>query len=212
VGALKLQYGNEVDIPIYRNKASLRVVYRAATNGTVVEETNYDPWGRIRNADTWEYPSESVAQSHALTKTTRGYTGHEHLQHFALINMNGRMYDPVLGRMLSPDNYVQDPSNAQNYNRYAYVLNNPLKYTDSSGEFLEELWNGIGWGVAFVVRVATVPLAPTGFTAKYWSALYNSGIKSGANNNSWESMGNGFANGGKAMVNFGIIVFNTSES
>ncbi len=81
------------------------------------------------------FSSESVTQSHALTKTLRGYTGHEHLPHFALINMNGRMYDPVLGRMLSPDNYVQNPNNAQNYNRYTYVLNNPLKYTDPSGEF-----------------------------------------------------------------------------
>jgi hypothetical protein len=49
--------------------------------------------------------------------------------------MNGRMYDPVLGRFLSPDNFVQDPYNSQSYNRYGYVLNNPLMYTDKSGEF-----------------------------------------------------------------------------
>jgi hypothetical protein len=48
--------------------------------------------------------------------------------------MNGRLYDPKLHRFLQPDNYVQDPSNTQNYNRYGYVLNNPLKYTDPSGE------------------------------------------------------------------------------
>ena len=51
--------------------------------------------------------------------------------------MNGRMYDPQLGRFLSPDNYVQMPDNSQNFNRYSYCLNNPLKYTDPSGEF----WN-----------------------------------------------------------------------
>lgn len=61
------------------------------------------------------------------------YYIHEHLPEFGLINMNGRMYDPALGRMLSPDNYVQSPGNAQNYNRYSYCLNNPLKYTDPSG-------------------------------------------------------------------------------
>ena len=46
--------------------------------------------------------------------------------------MNGRLYDPALGRMLSPDNYTQ--GGTQGENRYSYVLNNPLKYTDPSGE------------------------------------------------------------------------------
>lgn len=47
--------------------------------------------------------------------------------------MNGRLYDPLIGRMLSPDNYVADATNTQDYNRYSYVANNPLKYTDPSG-------------------------------------------------------------------------------
>jgi RHS repeat-associated protein len=65
---------------------------------------------------------------------TRGYTGHEHLVQFSLINMNGRLYDPILGRMLSPDNYTHGGS--QGYNRYTYAMNNPLKYTDPSGQVL----------------------------------------------------------------------------
>ena len=64
----------------------------------------------------------------------RGFTGHEHLDEMGLINMNGRMYDPDLGRFLSPDPFIQSPSNPQNYNRYSYCLNNPLKFTDPSGE------------------------------------------------------------------------------
>ena len=56
------------------------------------------------------------------------------LNDFDIINMNGRLYDPVLGRFLSPDNFVQMPDNAQSYNRYSYCLNNPLKYTDPSGK------------------------------------------------------------------------------
>lgn len=56
------------------------------------------------------------------------------LPEFGLINMNGRMYDPLLGRFLSPDNYVQLPDLSQSFNRYSYCLNNPLKYTDPSGE------------------------------------------------------------------------------
>ena len=65
----------------------------------------------------------------------RGFTGHEHIDEIGLINMNGRMYEPNLGRFISVDPYVQEPANLQNYNRYSYCLNNPLKYTDPSGEF-----------------------------------------------------------------------------
>ena len=65
------------------------------------------------------------------------------LNDFDIINMNGRLYDPVLGRFLSPDNFVQMPDNVQSYNRYSYCLNNPLKYTDPSGE-------------AFVIDDATI--------------------------------------------------------
>ena len=63
----------------------------------------------------------------------RGYTFHEHLEEFNLINMNGRMYDPLLARFLNADPLLQDNTDAQNYNRYSYVLNNPTKYTDPSG-------------------------------------------------------------------------------
>ena len=55
----------------------------------------------------------------------RGYTSHEHLAEVGLIQMNGRLYDPVLHTFMMPDNFVQQPENTQNYNRYAYVLNNP---------------------------------------------------------------------------------------
>ncbi|MCP5130849.1 MAG: hypothetical protein H6985_14850 [Pseudomonadales bacterium] len=48
--------------------------------------------------------------------------------------MNGRIYDPRLGRMLSPDPVTQAPENGQNYNRYSYAYNNPLKYTDPRNE------------------------------------------------------------------------------
>ena len=65
----------------------------------------------------------------------RGYTGHEHLDELGFVHMNGRIYDPLLGRFLSPDPHIQAEELLQNYNRYSYVLNNPLRYTDPSGEF-----------------------------------------------------------------------------
>ena len=66
----------------------------------------------------------------------RDYTGHEHLASVGLIHMNGRLYAPALHRFLQPDNFVQDPFNTQNFNRYGYCLNNPLVYVDENGEFL----------------------------------------------------------------------------
>ena len=74
---------------------------------------------------------------------------------FDLVNMNGRMYDPLAGRFLSPDPVLQAPDNLQNYNRYSYVLNNPLAYTDPSGNKLRAAemryldgGDGDGWGAA----------------------------------------------------------------
>ena len=65
----------------------------------------------------------------------RGFTMHEHLDQFSLINANARLYDPYLAQFLSPDPLIQDPTNSQNFNRFSYCLNNPLKYTDPTGEF-----------------------------------------------------------------------------
>jgi len=67
--------------------------------------------------------------------TNRGFTGHEHIDEMGFIHMNGRVYDPSIGRFLSADPNIQAPYNTQSYNRYSYVLNNPLKYTDPSGHF-----------------------------------------------------------------------------
>jgi RHS repeat-associated protein len=96
--------------------------------GAVKERCSFDAWGRLRNPDNWSYDNIP-----AMTLLDRGFTGHEHLFGFGLINMNGRMYDPLIGLMLSPDPYVQMPLSTQNYNRYSYALNNPLRYTDPTG-------------------------------------------------------------------------------
>jgi RHS repeat-associated protein len=99
--------------------------------GDVFFEQNFDAWGKYRNPTDWTHNDIPEPPT-----WLRGYTGHEHLKQFDLINMNGRMYDPSIGRMLRPDNFVQEPTNSQSYNRYSYVWNNPLKYTDPDGEFV----------------------------------------------------------------------------
>jgi RHS repeat-associated protein len=113
---------------VYKDYLGSILTVTSAT-GSIVDERNYDAWGKNCNPTDWTYTNIPVA---SLTWLTRGYTGHEHLTQFGLINMNGRLYDPILGRMLSPDNYTQGGS--QGYNRYTYALNNPLKYTDPDGQ------------------------------------------------------------------------------
>jgi RHS repeat-associated protein len=125
-------------------------------NGSVKFKATYDAWGK-----------QSISTN--TFKFHRGYTGHEHLTEFKLINMNGRIYDPLLGRFFSPDPYVQMPEYSQNFNRYSYCLNNPLKYTDPSGELFWLIPNiswsksgGISIGVSAIVGIPGVISAQAG--------------------------------------------------
>ena len=106
------------------------IVMLTDENGNIAERRHFDPWGQPIKV---EDGAGKVLQG--LTLLDRGFTGHEHLQTVGLIHMNGRLYDPALHRFLQPDNFVQDPFNTQNFNRYGYCLNNPLLYTDPNGEF-----------------------------------------------------------------------------
>ena len=116
-------------------------------DGQPVAAYSYDAWGNLRDPKTHELLTDQSVLF------DRGYTGHEHMPSFGLINMNARLYDPLTGRFLAPDPYVQNPEHTQSYNRYAYALNNPLKYTDPSGErytydwdtglYIDNLWGNL---------------------------------------------------------------------
>ena len=100
--------------------------------GRATHRLAYDPYGARRAAD-WSRaltPAESAAVSDAQP---RGFTGHEHLDRVGLIHANARLYDPRLGRYLSPDPAVSDPTHSQSWNGYAYVANSPLSFTDPTG-------------------------------------------------------------------------------
>jgi RHS repeat-associated protein len=112
--------------------------------GNIVERLSYTPFGARRAGDWRATDPYNPAGLVLASFTNRGFTGHEHVEEMGLIHMNGRVYDPVLGRFLSADPNVQFPHASQSYNRYAYVLNNPLKYTDPSGYFLSGLFKSIG--------------------------------------------------------------------
>lgn len=93
----------------------------------VLERPSFDAWGRRRAAD--------HSDADATSAERRGFTGHEHLDAVGLIHMNGRIYDPGLGRFLSADSIIDGAFDSQGYNRYSYVKNNPLTLTDPSGHF-----------------------------------------------------------------------------
>ena len=95
--------------------------------GNIVERLSFNPWGERRNSN-WTEPNGEIESS-----SNRGFTGHEMDDEIGLINMNARIYDPVIGRFLSPDALIPSPTDIQSYNRYSYVRNNPLSYTDPSG-------------------------------------------------------------------------------
>jgi len=107
------------------------ITHIASNTGSLIYEYSYDAWGRQRNPSDW---TNYAVDAEPTLFMGRGFTGHEHLPWFNLTNMNGRLYDPLIGRFLSPDNYVQTPGFTQGFNRYGYCLNNPLKYTDPDGD------------------------------------------------------------------------------
>ena len=120
--------GNTIYYYIIRDYlGSITHVYNASNATT--REYSYDAWGRRRNATDWSY--DLTSQPELLAD--RGFTSHEHLTWFNLVNMNGRLYDPLVGAFVSPDPNVQMPDNTQGLNRYVYCLNNPLLYVDPSG-------------------------------------------------------------------------------
>ncbi|GAP72169.1 RHS repeat-associated core domain-containing protein [Candidatus Symbiothrix dinenymphae] len=116
----------------------------------------YDAWGK----------QTAIAGTSVIN---RGYLAQEHLDEFGLINLNARIYDPALGRFLEMDPYVQMPDFTQSYNRYAYGLNNPFKYTDPNGEFFWIIPNiswskngGISIGISVIVGIPGVASVQAG--------------------------------------------------
>ncbi|WP_334502578.1 polymorphic toxin type 28 domain-containing protein [Bradyrhizobium sp. AZCC 1678] len=134
-------------------------------SGVVVERLSYDAWGKRRHPNGADDPTGSIT-----SQTSRGFTGHEELDSVGLVHMNGRVYDALVGRMISPDPTVPDPMNAQAWNRYSYVGNDPLAFTDPSGfswlssffnsvaNFFTQNWRSIVQTV--ITAVLSLPLGP----------------------------------------------------
>jgi RHS repeat-associated protein len=121
-------------------------------SGSVLERLSYDAWGKRRYADGSDDPAGAIT-----SQTNRGFTGHEELDAVGLVHMNGRVYDPLLARFGTPDPTTESPFSTQGWNRYSYVGNSPLNFTDPSGYcFLGCFWQPIFAAIQNLFR--SVPL------------------------------------------------------
>ncbi|MHC9084873.1 toxin TcdB middle/N-terminal domain-containing protein [Luteimonas sp. RIT-PG2_3] len=114
----------------------------ANPDGTLAERLDYSAFGDRRN------PTNPASSGTASTHTPRGFTGHEYVDGTGIIHMNGRIYDQELGRFLQADPVIQAPDDTQTWNAYTYVVNNPLKYVDPSGN--------VFWMAAAIQTLSTV--------------------------------------------------------
>ena len=100
-------------------------------------KARYDPFGTFTTTTPTSNPSIS----------NHGFTGHRHnntgTNDLDLIYMNARYYMPLVGRFISPDTIVPEPGNPQSFNRYAYVRNSPMNFTDPTGHCAGS-WDGVG--------------------------------------------------------------------
>jgi RHS repeat-associated protein len=134
----------------YLHYDSLNSVDTITNNLGVVESRSaYKPFGEKLKLDKYGNPTQK------LSFTNRGYTGHEHIEETHLVHMNARLYDPTIGRFTSADSMIPYMYETQSFNRYSYVQNNPLKYTDPSGH----------WSLRKAVKKAR------SFVKKHWKTI-----------------------------------------
>ncbi|HXT99775.1 MAG TPA: RHS repeat-associated core domain-containing protein, partial [Polyangia bacterium] len=143
-------------------------VVSATQPGGTPTVAGYDPWGARRSPD--GRPADPA--SFQLLPGHREFTSHETIPGVGLVNMNGRVYDPELGRFLSPDPNVQFVADLQSYNRYSYVLNNPLRYTDPTGYYGSTGGQFNPAQFAFGVLLGVVVSGACGYAAAACAAAY----------------------------------------
>ena len=164
---------------------------------------SFNAWGERRQppmpniGDTiyQEYTSVWAELGPQIEATTnRGFTGHEHFDKAGFIHMNGRIYDPTIGRFLQADPVIQDPYNTQSLNRYSYVMNNPLSYTDPSGySRLRKGW----WRVPVSIAAMFIPIPGNAYLAAFIRGALSRGIAT-------DSLKGTVHGGIMATVTFGI--------
>lgn len=121
--------------------------------GQISTTMHFSAFGDRHSTD-WKTPLSSYLYAPLNDITTKGFTGHEQIDDMGMIHMNGRTYDPRLGRFMQADPLIQAASYSQSLNRYSYVMNNPLSFTDPTGyitfgEFVKK------WGRTIIVAIVS---------------------------------------------------------
>ena len=102
------------------------VVAVTDSTGTLTSQQRYYPFGQVRTDVTSPNPQSNY--------TDFGYTGQRDVSGgLGLMDYHARMYDSYLNRFIQPDTIVEAPYNPQEWNRYSYVLNNPIILVDPAG-------------------------------------------------------------------------------
>jgi RHS repeat-associated protein len=131
-------------------------------SGALVEKTEYDPWGEVKSGG---------------TKSKFQYTGQEKDEETGLNYYNFRYYDSHIRRFTQPDDIIQDAYAPQTLNRYSYVQNNPLKYTDPTGHIAIVPMLLISGGVGIAAEIAELRLTNPNPAAEQWGmAIAKGGV------------------------------------
>ena len=160
--------GSECTLPLFRGHlirdlcvGSRRLLGKVQPDPCFIGETDaegqqwFAAFGKRANSSTGVAMSEGAIRQFTALHSKRGYTGQEHADPVGLIHMNDRMFDPMTGRFLQADPFVQDPMSLQSLNRYSYVLNNPFAYTDPSGYWGKKEQGYLRTAVAVAITVWT---------------------------------------------------------
>ena len=151
--------------------------------GAVLARESFTPFGERRGSN-WQGLPSAGDKAVFADVTRRGFTGHEMLDAVNLIHMNGRVYDPHLGRFLSADPIIQTISLSQALNPFSYVMNNPLTLIDPSGySWLSSLFRSVGhflkkWGgliIGVVLAFNGVPFLLNSLISSAFSTAVNGG-------------------------------------
>lgn len=139
----------------------------------MVQRLSFDAWGKQRN------PNGTAANCGTISApTTRGFTNQEEMPTQCLVNLNARLYDPSIGKFIAADSVISAPYDGQNYNRYAYVTNNPLSLADPTGHEVESVtvsaardnFNPFGSGNSLAAGAATLGANQTGLPSDFQQA------------------------------------------